>query len=81
VSSDRWPVKRGEDKAEFAESAEETQRRENKSPGAKPAPGAPDEEIRERAAESRPLFLGFGVVGVGFYFFDLVGVAFAVGGD
>jgi hypothetical protein len=24
---------------------------------------------------------GFGVVGVGFYFFDLVGVAFAVGGD
>ena len=33
------------------------------------------------AAAGRPLFLGFGVVGVGFYFFDLVGVAFAVGGD
>jgi hypothetical protein len=29
----------------------------------------------------RPCVLGFGVVGVGFYFFDLVGVAFAVGGD
>jgi hypothetical protein len=25
--------------------------------------------------------LGLGVVGVGFYFFDLIGVAFAVGGD
>ena len=30
---------------------------------------------------TRFLLLGFGVVGVGFYFFDLVGVAFAVGGD
>jgi hypothetical protein len=32
-------------------------------------------------AVGRPCVLGLGVVGVGFYFFDLVGVAFAVGGD
>lgn len=31
--------------------------------------------------KSRPWWLGFGVVGVGFHFFDLVGVAFAVGSD
>ena len=38
------------------------------------------EEGRLREA-GRPYVLGLGVAGVGFYFFDLVGVAFAVGGD
>jgi hypothetical protein len=36
---------------------------------------------RNAQGEKRPIFLRFGVRGVGFYFFDLVGVAFAVGGD
>ena len=93
MAGDQRPVKRRgeEDNAETL-SAQRKRRREkkNKTPGAKPAPGAPDEERRKRAAyplrealrvKSRPLFLGFGVVGVGFYFFDLVGVALAVGGD
>jgi hypothetical protein len=56
-------------------------RAEEKTPGAKPAPGASDEDIGKRAGLSRSSVLGFGVVGVGFYFFDLVGVALAVGGD
>jgi hypothetical protein len=52
VAGDQWQVKRRweEDNAEAERTQRERREGENKTPGAKPAPGAPDEEMRKRAA-------------------------------